>query len=148
MARWRFTAEEGRRVRSHRAIEVVTVDDQEIFRAVARDVIEATPGFKAVGEASSGKEALRVIDRLEPRLALVDVRMPGMDGIETAQRLSAAHPEVVVVLISLEDAAELPSSAVGCGAAALVRKQDFGPALLRDLWAAHGSDASGASIRG
>lgn len=128
-------------VRSHRAIEVVTVDDQEVFRAVARDVIEATPGFEAVGEASSGEEALLVVGRLEPRLALVDVRMPGMDGIETARRLRAAHPEVVIVLISLEEAVELPSSAGGCGAAALVRKQDFGPALLRALWLAHGPDA-------
>jgi len=116
------------------------VDDQEVFRAVVRDVIEATPGFEAVGEASSGEEALRVVGELEPRLALVDVRMPGMDGIETTQRLRAAHPEVVVILISLEEPADLPSSAGGCGAAALVRKQDFGPALLRDLWVAHAPD--------
>jgi two-component system, NarL family, invasion response regulator UvrY len=67
--------------------------------------------------------------------------MPGMDGIETARRLRAAHPEVVVVLISLEESAELPSSGGDCGAAALVQKQDFGPALLRDLWVAHGPGA-------
>jgi DNA-binding NarL/FixJ family response regulator len=126
-------------MRDDRAIDVVTVDDQEIFRAAARDVIEATPGFEVVGEACSGAEALRVVDELNPSLALVDVRMPGMDGIETAQRLRAAHPEVVVVLISIEEPAELPSSAGGCGAAALVRKQDFRSALLHDLWTAHGS---------
>jgi two-component system, NarL family, invasion response regulator UvrY len=128
-------------VGSRRTIKVSTVDDQEVFRAVARDVIEATPGFEAVGQACSGEDALRVVGRLEPGLALVDVRMPGMDGIETARRLRAAHPEVVVVLISLEEPAQLPSSAGGCGAAALVRKQDFGPVLLRELWVAHGHDA-------
>jgi two-component system, NarL family, invasion response regulator UvrY len=127
-------------VRTHPPVEVVTVDDQEIFRAVVRDVIEATPGFRAVGEAASGQEALRVIHELEPQLVLLDVRMPGMDGIETAQHIRAAHPDTVVVLVSLADSADLPSSAGACGAAALVRKQDFGPALLRSLWSAHGRD--------
>jgi two-component system invasion response regulator UvrY len=125
-------------VRTHPPVEVVTVDDQAIFRAVARDVIEATPGFRAVGEASSGEEALRLVDELEPQLVLLDVRMPGMDGIETARRLRAAHPAPVVVLVSLAESADLPSSAGACGAAALVRKQDFRPALLRSLWSAHG----------
>lgn len=127
-------------MRTHRPVEVVTVDDQAIFRAVARDVIEATPGFRAVGEASSGEEALRLVDELGPQLVLIDVRMPGMDGIETARRLRAAHPAPVVVLISLAESADLPSSAGACGAAALVRKQDFRPALLRSLWRAHGRD--------
>jgi two-component system invasion response regulator UvrY len=127
-------------VRTYPPVEVVTVDDQAIFRAVARDVIEATPGFRAVGEASSGEEALRLVDELEPQLVLLDVRMPGMDGIETARRLRAAHPATVVVLISLAESADLPSSAGACGVAALVRKQDFRPALLRSLWSAHGRD--------
>jgi DNA-binding NarL/FixJ family response regulator len=67
-----------------------------------------------------------------------------MDGIETAQHLKAEHPNVVVVLISLEEADDLPASAPVCGAAALVRKQDFGPALLRKLWAAYGRDDCGS----
>jgi two-component system, NarL family, invasion response regulator UvrY len=127
-------------VRSNQAVDVMTVDDQAVFRAVAREVIEATPGFEPAGEAASGEEALRMVGERAPHLALVDVRMPGMDGIETAQLLKAAHPKVVVVLISLEEADDLPSSAGGCGAAALVRKQDFGPALLRRMWAAYGRD--------
>jgi CheY-like chemotaxis protein len=95
-------------------------------------------GFQAAGGAASGAEALEPISHLHVRLALVDVRMPGMDGVETARRLRAADPAIVVVLISLEDSRDLPSSASHCGAAGLVRKQDFGPGLLRELWAAHG----------
>jgi two-component system, NarL family, invasion response regulator UvrY len=119
-------------------VDVLTVDDQPIFRSVAREVIDATPGFQTAGEAASGPEALELIRETGARLALVDVRMPGMDGMETARRLRAADPELVVVLISLEDACDLPSSVSTCGAAALVRKRDFGPALLRELWAVHG----------
>jgi two-component system invasion response regulator UvrY len=131
----------GSAIRSGAEVTVVTVDDQPYFRGAAREVIEATPGFEAVGEACSGEEALGVIDELEPELVLLDVRMPGMDGIETAQRIKGDHPQVVVVLISIEDPANIPAAAQTCGAAALVRKQDFKPRLLRSLWVAHGAPA-------
>jgi DNA-binding NarL/FixJ family response regulator len=119
-------------------VRVLTVDDQAVFRRVARDVIAATPGFQAIGEAKTGEEALTAVDRLHPELVLLDVRMSGLDGIEAARLITAAHPETVVVLISVEDPDEFAQAARSSGAAALVRKQDFGPALLRSLWAAHG----------
>ena len=115
------------------SVSVVTVDDQAVFRGVARELIEATKGFESVGEADSGEAALRLVDEVRPQLALVDVRMPGMDGIETSQRIKEKHPSTVVVLISIEDATNIPSGAADCGAAVLVRKQDFGPAKLRDI---------------
>jgi two-component system, NarL family, invasion response regulator UvrY len=127
-------------------VGVLTVDDQAVFRAAARDVIDATPGFEPVGEAISGPEALEIVSQVRARLALVDVRMPGMDGVETARLLRTVDPALVVVLISLEDAASLPSSASACGAAELVRKQDFCPTLLRELWAAHGKQSGDRSI--
>ena len=117
---------------------MVTVDDKAVFRSVAREVVEATPGFEPAGEVASGEEALQLVKSVQPQLVLVDVRMPGMDGIETARELNCAHPELVVVLISLEDRANVPSTAAESGAATFVRKQDFGPALLRSLWDAHG----------
>src|SRR5215207_111087 len=123
-----------------RTIRVLTVDDQEVFRGVARDVIDATPGFEAVGEAASGEEALAAVQRLSPELVLLDVRMPGMDGIEVARRLAAAHPRTVVVLISIEEGIDVPSAAQ-LDAVPLVRKQDFGPRLLRRLWQEHGPAA-------
>src|SRR3954451_7329885 len=122
-------------------VRVVTVDDQPFFREAAREVIAATPGFESIGEASSGEEAIAVVDEVEPELVLIDVRMAGMDGIETAERIRAVHPHVVVVLISIEDPADVPAEARTCGAVALVRKQDFKPRLLQDLWVAHGAPA-------
>jgi DNA-binding NarL/FixJ family response regulator len=122
-------------------VRVLTVDDQELFRQVAGDVIAATPGFLAVGEAKNGEEALDAVDRLAPQLVLCDVRMPGLDGIEVARRLAATHPETVVVLISIGERADLPSAAQLGSAVPLVRKQDFGPMLLRRLWREHGRAA-------
>jgi two-component system invasion response regulator UvrY len=119
----------------------VTVDDQAVFRSVAREVVEATPGFEPAGEAASGEEAMQLVEAVRPQLAIVDVRMPGMDGVETARRLSAAHPELVIVLISVEPPSSVPSTVAESGAVTFVRKQDFKPALLRSLWGAHGPAA-------
>jgi two-component system, NarL family, invasion response regulator UvrY len=116
----------------------MTVDDQWAFLDVAREVIEATPGFRLLGEASSGEEAVEVVQDLRPDLVLVDLRMPGMNGIETARRITEACQGSVVVLISVDDPTRLPSDAPSSRAAAFVRKQDFGPTMLRDLWAEHG----------
>jgi DNA-binding NarL/FixJ family response regulator len=120
-----------------REVGVLTVDDQPVFRSVARDVIEATRGFQPVGEAASGEEALDAVERLHPDLVLMDVRMPGIGGAEAAGRIASAHPETIVVLISIEDHEELARDARVAGVAELVRKQDFCPALLRRLWDAH-----------
>jgi DNA-binding NarL/FixJ family response regulator len=114
------------------------VDDQPVFRQIADDVIAATQGFEAVGEAASGDEALEAVQRLAPDLVLLDVRMPGMDGIEVARRLVASRCNAVVVLISIDELA-LPSAAEVGRAVPMVRKQDFGPRLLRRLWTENGA---------
>jgi DNA-binding NarL/FixJ family response regulator len=124
-------------------VRVLTVDDQRTFRRVAGALIDATPGFEHVGEAASGPQAISMTIELRPDLALVDVRMPGMDGIETAQRLTAGDTGPVVVLMSLEDLRELACDAASCGAAAYVRKQDLCPRVLQEVWHAH----SGAAQR-
>jgi DNA-binding NarL/FixJ family response regulator len=124
--------------RMPRDVGVLTVDDQAVFRRVAGDVIAATSGFEAVGEANTGEEAVEAVERLRPELVLLDLRMPGIGGIEASRRITSSHPETVVVLISIEEPAEIAHAARACGAATLVRKQDFGPALLRRLWETHG----------
>jgi two-component system, NarL family, invasion response regulator UvrY len=120
------------------SIGVLVVDDQVVFRQVAHEVIDATDEFELLGEAASGAHALIAMTELAPDLVLLDVRMPDMDGIETAARLHAQDPGPVIVLITVEEAPNLPAGLSSCGAAELVRKQDFGPALLRRVWRAHG----------
>ena len=121
------------------AVRVVTVDDQAVFRRAAEVVIGASPGFELAGEASSGSEALALVEQLRPDLVLLDVRMPGMDGVETARRLTACRPEVVVVLITVQEPGETPGAS-GCGAVTVLAKREFRPSLLRELWSLHGRD--------
>ena len=114
---------------------VLTVDDQAAFRHAVREVVEATEGFELVGEARSCEEALALAREHEPDLVLVDVRMPGIDGLETTRRLSAAHPAATCVLVSTDDLDE-PCDA--CGAAAFLPKKAFGRLALRRMWDEHG----------
>jgi len=119
---------------------VLTVDDQPVFLRAAHDLIAATPGFQEVGQATSGSEALELASALDPDLVLLDVRMPDMDGLETARRLHAARPDAVVVLISTGDVPELASTTAP-GVAAHLRKQTLSPRTLRSVWEEHGSGA-------
>ena len=118
-------------------VGVLTVDDQAIFRSVARDVIEATPGFVTLAEAASGPEGVALAAELRPDLVLLDVRMPEMDGLDTAARIHLAAPNATIVLLSTEEY-EGTRSVRSCGASAFLRKQAFGPVALRALWADHG----------
>jgi DNA-binding NarL/FixJ family response regulator len=116
------------------AVGVLTVDDHAVFRAVAREVVEATPGFEALAEVASGAEALALCETVAPDLVLMDMRMPEMDGIETARRLREIRPGAVVVLISSEEPAHVHAVADGCGGLTFVRKQDLCSRMLRQLW--------------
>src|SRR4051794_31176194 len=115
-------------------VGVLVVDDQLVFRQVAHEVIDATNEFELLGEAGSGAHALIAVAELEPDLVLLDLRMPGMDGIETATRLHAEHPAAVVVLITVEEAPNLPAGVGFGGAAGAWGKKGFGPAPLRGPW--------------
>jgi two-component system, NarL family, invasion response regulator UvrY len=115
-------------------VRVLVVDDQETFRGAIREVIDVIPGFVLVGEAASGEEAVGAVGSLSAGLVLMDVRMPGMGGIEATREIVDRYPGVVVMLISVDGAEALPDAAHACGAAAFLRKQDLRPHTLRDMW--------------
>jgi DNA-binding NarL/FixJ family response regulator len=114
-------------------VRVLVVDDQPIVRSATRSLLDATREFEAVGEATSGTEALSAVQQLDPDLVLLDVRMPDMDGIEAAARIRATHRRTVVVLMSSDPRADLRAST----AAAFVAKERLKAAVLRELWARH-----------
>ncbi len=117
------------------AVGVMIVDDQAPFRRAARMVMAATPGFDVIGEAESGEEAVDLFEKLAPGLVLMDINLGrGINGIEATRRITEAHPDATVLLLSTYQAADLPSGADACGAAAYVNKEEFGPAIVLDLW--------------
>ncbi len=119
-------------------VAVLVVDDDEPFRRAARAVIGATPGFEVAGDAETGEQAVEMVDRLEPDLILMDINMPGINGIEATRQIIRAHPDVVVMLVSTYNAEDIPADAGSSGAADYVNKEDLGPSVVQDFWAKHG----------
>jgi len=118
-------------------VRVLIVDDQEPFRMAARMVVEATDGFEVVGEAETGEDSVVMARELAPDLVLMDVNLPGINGLEaTRQILAEGKDSVVVLLLSTYEEEEYAPRAAECGAAAYVPKAVFGPDRLEQAWAA------------
>ncbi len=114
-------------------VRVLVVDDQEPFRLAAAAVVEATPGFEVVGEAASGEEALQALAVVRPDLVLMDVVLPGMDGLAATRLAKDAAPDVTVLLLSTYDLQDCAEPVARSGAAGFVPKSRFGPDVLLDL---------------
>lgn len=120
-------------------VRTLVVDDSEAFLEVAADVVGATPGFISIGAVSSPRAALGLLVAHKPELAVIDVHMPQMDGIELTRRIKELRPQTAVALVSADDPEHLPPAVRACGADAVLDKRDFGPRWLRSLLPRFGS---------
>lgn len=117
------------------AVRVLICDDQAPFRMAARFVVEATDGFDVVGEVESGEEAVTVAAAIRPDLVLMDVKLPGIDGMEATRQIRAqSGGAVTVLLLSTYEADDYEAQARECGAAAFIPKSQLGPEKLAEAW--------------
>ena len=119
------------------SVRVLVVDDSRPFRVAARSVLGRVDGFTLVGEAETGEEAVDRVAELSPDLVLMDIKMPGITGVEAARRISEAAPSTVVFLCSTYNLADLPAQVGVGGVAAYVHKEELRPDLLARLWQEH-----------
>jgi DNA-binding NarL/FixJ family response regulator len=117
-------------------VRVLLVDDQEPFRAVAREVVEAAGDFEVVAEAESGEESVELARALHPDLVLMDVNLPGIDGPEATRQILATAADAKVLLLSTYEEDELAELARECGASGYVPKSAFDPERLAAEWVA------------
>ena len=99
-----------------------------------RDLLAATEYLEVAGEAGSAQEAIELAGQIEPGMVLMDIWMPGTDGMSAVRELKARLPDTVVVLTSTTHPDELPLRPEDVGADAVIWKSDLRPALLDDVW--------------
>ncbi len=113
-----------------KTIRVLLVDDQPAVRQGLRIRLILEPDVEVVGEAGDGAEAISLAQSLRPDVILMDVRMPGMDGISTARTLRAVAPESAVVILSFYDDVRTRARAEEAGVTAFVAKHKVEETLL------------------
>jgi DNA-binding NarL/FixJ family response regulator len=124
------------------AIRVMVVDDHALHRDGTRQILEAYPDLQVVGDADSGEVALALVNQLHPDVVLLDIRLPGMNGIEVTRRLTRDHPDIRVLMVSAYDEDEYVRGALEAGAAGYLRKTAPGKELVQAVRAV----AGGASV--
>jgi DNA-binding NarL/FixJ family response regulator len=121
------------------AIRIVLADDHALVRAGVRSLLASIPGVEVVAEARDGHEAIALVEKWRPRLVLMDIAMPGLNGLEATARLSKSHPETAVIILSMHAAEEYALQALRAGAAGYLLKD----ADLSELELAIGAVARG-----
>lgn len=123
-------------------IRIVVADDHALVREGIRRVLDEEPGFEVVAEAADGETALARIAELVPDVAVLDISMPGLSGLDVARRVREDHPDVRALILSMHDDTEYVLRAVRAGAAGYLLKDDAGPQLLRQaVRAVHAGDS-------
>jgi NarL family two-component system response regulator YdfI len=117
-------------------IRLLVADDHLIIRQGLRLILETEDGFDLVGEASDGVEALRLCGETKPDVVLMDLRMPGMDGLTAIERLHAEQPQIAVVILTTFNEDELMVRGLRAGAKGYLLKDTSREALFEAIRAA------------
>jgi len=117
-------------------ISVFLADDHQVMRDGLRTLIETHPGLRVVGESGDGRETVRAVGRLKPDVVLMDIAMPGLNGIEATRQIRHKHPSVEVVILSMYTTTEHVYRALEAGARGYLLKECAGHEVVEALRAA------------
>jgi len=112
---------------------VLIVDDHAFIRRGVETILESSPEWQVCGEASNGNDAVRLATQLTPEVVLMDVTMPGMNGLEATRIIRKEHPNVKVILLTLHESSEVLRSGFRAGASGYLLKADAEEELMKAL---------------
>ncbi|MCP3960066.1 MAG: response regulator transcription factor [bacterium] len=115
------------------SIRILLADDQELFLHGLRALLEQEPDLEVIGESRDGHEAVRTARELAPDLTIMDIGMPGLNGLEATRRIVAEHPGVKVLVLSVHQEARVIQSAFEAGAAGYLLKDCATEELVRGV---------------
>ncbi len=122
-------------------IKILVVDDHAVLRDGIRALIGLHDDVEIVGEASEGKEAIEKVKELAPDVVIMDIAMPGMDGLEATRRIRKKHPKTRVLVLTQHDNREYILSAIKAGASGYVPKRAVGSELISAIRAVNKGDS-------
>jgi two-component system response regulator NreC len=122
-------------------IRVLLADDHAVLRAGLRALLNSQPDIEVVGEAADGDEALRAAERVRPDIVLMDITMPGTDGLEATRRLKHRQPQVRVIVLTMHEDEEFLRQVLAAGGSGYVLKKAAESELLSALRAVHRGEA-------
>jgi DNA-binding NarL/FixJ family response regulator len=122
-------------------IKVLIVDDHAIMRDGIRALLSVNDDIEVVGEASEGKEAIKKVDQLKPDVIVMDIAMPGMDGMEATRLMVKGNSRIKVLILTQHDNKEYILSAIKAGAAGFVPKRAMGSELVSAIRAVSRGDS-------
>jgi DNA-binding NarL/FixJ family response regulator len=111
-------------------IEILLADDHDGVRLGIRELLESRTGWRVCGEAANGEEAVRLAALLTPDIAVLDVKMPQLNGLEAARQIKRSNPNIHVVIFTMLDMQDLIDEVYDAGASACLRKSDGGGKLI------------------
>jgi DNA-binding NarL/FixJ family response regulator len=111
-------------------IRVFVVEDHAPYREFIMSVVQSRSELQVIAQAADGTEAVRIAEELRPDLILLDIGLPGLNGIEAARRILPLSPQSKILFVSQESSQELVSEALSTGASGYVLKADAGSELM------------------
>lgn len=114
-------------------VRVMIVDDQPVFREVARSLLESDGQFDVVAEANAGRQAVDMVPDVQPDVVIMDIQMGDMSGIEATRRILGICPEATVVLTSMTAEREYPRLVREIGALGFIAKRNLNSTALRSI---------------
>ena len=119
-------------------IRVLLADDHSIVRAGLRRLVEDAGDMVVVAEAADGREAIKKVREDQPDVAVIDLSMPGMDGLEVVERLLSHDPKLPVLILTMHEEEQYVVRAIGAGAKGYVTKRSAAEQLLKAIRKVHG----------
>ncbi len=115
-------------------IRILVVDDHKIVRQSLKALLDIYGDFQIVGEAANGAKAVELVGYLKPDVILMDLLMPGMDGVEAIKQIRATHPDQRIIAMTASYSDDVLVQAMLAGATACARKDAYPDELIRLIW--------------
>jgi two-component system response regulator NreC len=112
-------------------LRILLADDHGLVRRGARALLQARPGWRVVGEAANGREAVEKATKLKPDVAIVDISMPELDGIEVVRQIREAVPDTKVLVLTMHESDQMVRRALDAGARGYLLKSDLTDCLAK-----------------